>query len=174
MIEGFITIFGRRLKHNVSSPLEKGDHPELDNSDYLDIDGISIYQSMIGSLQWAVSLGRIDIQTSIMTMYAFRSVPREGHLDGIKRIYSYVFKMRHAAIRTRTEEPDFLILPEDPNMWDQSVYGKVREEIPNDIPKLLGKHMVTTVNLILEVSPSKRIHQQAGLERFFLECLLHM
>jgi len=144
MIEGFITIFGRKPKHNVSSPLEKGDHPELDNSDYLDFDGIAIYQSMIGSLQWAVSLGRIDIQTATMTMSAFRSVPREGHLDRVKRMYSYVSKMRHAAIRTRTEEPDFSTLPEDPNTWDQSVYGEVREEIPKDIPKPLGKHVVTT------------------------------
>jgi hypothetical protein len=77
MIEGFITMFGRKPKHNVSSPLEKGDHPELDNSDYLDFDGIAIYQSMIELLQWAVSLGRIDIQTATMTVSVFRSVPRE-------------------------------------------------------------------------------------------------
>ena len=46
---------------HVSSPLEKGDHPEFDNSDYLDFNGIAIYQSMGGSLQWSVSLGQIDI-----------------------------------------------------------------------------------------------------------------
>ena len=61
MIEGYIMIFGRKPKQNVSSPLEKEDAPELDDSDYLDFDGIAIYQSMIRSLQWVVSLGRIDI-----------------------------------------------------------------------------------------------------------------
>ena len=57
MIEGYITMLGRKPKHNVTSQLERGDHPELDNSTYLDFDGIAIYQSMIGSLQWAASLG---------------------------------------------------------------------------------------------------------------------
>jgi hypothetical protein len=52
MIEGYITMFGRKPKQNVTSPLERGDHPELDNSTYLDFDGIAIYQSMIGLLQW--------------------------------------------------------------------------------------------------------------------------
>ena len=56
IVEGYITIFGRKPKYNVPYPLEKGDHLELDNSDYLDYDGIAIYQSMIGSLQWVVSL----------------------------------------------------------------------------------------------------------------------
>ena len=63
-----------------TSLLEKGDHPELDNSNYYGFDEIAIYQSMIGSLQWAVSLGRIDIQTATMTLSSFRAVPREGHL----------------------------------------------------------------------------------------------
>ena len=50
-IEGYITMFGKKLKHNISPLLEKGDHPELDNSDYLDFDGIAIYKSMIRSIQ---------------------------------------------------------------------------------------------------------------------------
>jgi hypothetical protein len=79
-----------------------------------------------------------------MTMSAFRSVPREGNLDRVKRMYSYVSKMRHAAIRIRTEEPDFSALPEDPNTWDQSANGKVKGEIPKNIPKPLGKPVVTT------------------------------
>ena len=43
------------------SPLDKGDHPEVDLSEELDQEGIMRYQSMIGCLQWAVSLGRFDI-----------------------------------------------------------------------------------------------------------------
>ena len=33
-----------------ASPIEKGDHPELDTSELLDMDGIRKYQSMIGAL----------------------------------------------------------------------------------------------------------------------------
>ena len=54
-----------------SSPLEKGDHPELDTSELLDPTGVQQYQSLIGSLQWAISLGRFDIATAVMTMSGF-------------------------------------------------------------------------------------------------------
>ena len=102
----------------------------MDNSDYLDGDGISKYQSMIGSLQWAVSLGRIDIQTTTMTLSSFRAIPQEGHIKGAICMYSYISNMRHTTIRIRTEEPDFCALPKDPNTWDRSIYGHIREEIP--------------------------------------------
>ena len=43
--------------------MEKGDHPELDDSELLDAEGIQQYQSLIGSLQWAISFTRFDIST---------------------------------------------------------------------------------------------------------------
>ena len=57
MIDNYTRIFGKRPATNVSSPLEHGDHPELDDSELLDEEGIQIYQSLIGSLQWSISLG---------------------------------------------------------------------------------------------------------------------
>ncbi len=63
-----------------TSPLEKGDHPETNESDLLDLDGIKQYQSIIGSLQWAVQLGRIDITTGVMPLSSFGAAPRKGHL----------------------------------------------------------------------------------------------
>ena len=144
MIDGYKTMFGSKPKANVTSPLEKGDHPELDDSALLDEDGISKYQSLIGSLQWAISLGRFDIITSVMTMSSFRAAPRKGHLERVKRIYSYITKMKHATIRVRTEEPDFSGLPSEPYVWDYSVYGNVQEDIPKDAPEPLGNYVSTT------------------------------
>ena len=57
------------------SPLEKGDHPELDDSELLDATSIQNYQSLIGSLQWAVSLGRFNIATAVMSMSSFCALP---------------------------------------------------------------------------------------------------
>ena len=79
MIEGYKTLFGNKPKKNVTSALEKGDHPELDDLKLLDEEGISKYQSLIGSLQWAISLKRFDIMTAVMTMSSFRAAPRKGH-----------------------------------------------------------------------------------------------
>jgi hypothetical protein len=41
-----------------SSSLEHGDHPEIDSSEELDREGISKYQSLIGSTNFVVQLGR--------------------------------------------------------------------------------------------------------------------
>jgi hypothetical protein len=73
-----------------TSPLDKADHPEIDTSTELNQAGIKVYQSMIGSLQWAISLGRFDIQRATMTMSRLRTAPRKGHLERLKRMYGYL------------------------------------------------------------------------------------
>ena len=62
------------------SPLDKEDNPDLDDTNLLGPDDIKIYQSLIGSLQWCVSLGRLDVATAVMTLSSFRVAPRIGHL----------------------------------------------------------------------------------------------
>ena len=105
-------MFGEAPKTNVRSPIEKGDHPELDTNDLLDADGIQKYQSIIGSLQWAISIGRIDITTAVMTLSSFRAAPRKGHMDRAKRVAGYLCKMKHAMLRFRTNLPDYSDLPD--------------------------------------------------------------
>ena len=87
MTDAYVRMFGQKPRTNYGSPLEKGDHPECDTTDLLDPEGVTQYQSLVGQLQWAISLGRIDIATAVMTMSSFRSCPRIGHLDRTKRIY---------------------------------------------------------------------------------------
>ncbi len=70
----------------------KDDHPELDISEELSVEGIHHYQSLIGSFQWAVSLCRYDIHCATMTMGKFRSAARQGHLDRLQRICGYLRK----------------------------------------------------------------------------------
>ena len=144
MLNAYERMFGGPPKQNVTSPLEKGDHPELDTSDLLDSEGVSKYQSLIGSLQWAITIGRFDIATAVMTMSSFRAAPRKGHMERVKRIYGYLSKMRHACIRVRTEEPDYSDLPDFNFDWDQSVYGSPKEMIPDDAPEPLGNFVTTT------------------------------
>jgi hypothetical protein len=121
MIGQFENMFGYK-PHDYTSPLEKGDHPEVDTSDELNDEGVKKYQTMIGSRQWAVSLGRFDIQTVTMTMSQFRAAPRQGHLDRLKRMYGYLRKFASAAIQVKVLETDFNELPEQEFEWCQSVY----------------------------------------------------
>ena len=97
IIANFERLFGHKPKQYVS-PLVEGDHPELDTSALLDAEGIKLYQSLIGALQWTVQIGRFDVATSVMTMSRFRVAPRQGHMDRVKRIHGYLSKMRHAII----------------------------------------------------------------------------
>ena len=143
IIDQYEKMFGTKPRE-YTSPLEKGDHPEVDISDELDEEGIKKYQTMIGCLQWAISIGRFDIQTATMTMSRFRTAPRQGHLDRLKRMYGYLKKFSSAAIRIRTEEPSLDNLPEQAFDWCYSVYGTVEELVPSDAPKPLGR-TVTTV-----------------------------
>jgi hypothetical protein len=90
-MDQYENIFGCKPKE-YTSPLEKGEHPEIDDTEDLDIDGIKKYQKMIGCLQCAVSLKRFDIQTATMTMSRFRAAPRIEHLNRLKRMYGYLKK----------------------------------------------------------------------------------
>ena len=141
MISSYEKLFGSKPSEKVRSPVEKGDHLELDLSKLLDEDGIQKYQSLIGAMQWAVSLGRLDISTAVMTLSGFRVAPRVGHMKRVKRVYAYLSKFRDAVIRIRVDEPGFSSLPEQNFDWDNIVYGDITEMIPDDIPHPLGKYV---------------------------------
>ena len=112
MISIFVIIFGSKPSNKIHFPLEKGDYPELDTSKFLDQNGIYKYQSLLSVLQQIVSLGRLDINTAVMTMSSFRVELRKECIDRVKRIYSYLSKFKHATIRIRTEEPYLSSLPD--------------------------------------------------------------
>ena len=59
-------MFGQKPKTVYSSPLVPNNHPEIDTSDLFDNDGIHKYQSLLGVLQWTISLGRFDICTAVI------------------------------------------------------------------------------------------------------------
>eukprot|EP00957_Ditylum_brightwellii_P089659 6828073-Ditylum_brightwellii.AAC.1 len=60
---GYIEIiFGNFQKKD--TPMVDGDHPELDESSPLDDKGHQMFQMLIGTLNWIVCLGRIDVAHS--------------------------------------------------------------------------------------------------------------
>jgi hypothetical protein len=71
MHDNYVQLFGTKAKLNVFSPLDKGDHPELNTSKLLDMEYIQKYQSLIRSMQWEISLGRFNIATAVMTMSSY-------------------------------------------------------------------------------------------------------
>ena len=93
MEEAYVQYFKTKLvQQQHRSPLQKGDHPELDTYLFLNDEEKEICQSLVGSNQWSISIGRFDIQSEIMTISKFRSASRRGHLVRMKRIYGYLCK----------------------------------------------------------------------------------
>ena len=143
MLDNYKRIFGN-YPRQVKSPLERGDHPELDTSDLLDIEWTKIYQSLIGGMQWVIQIGRWDVSTAVMTLSRFRAAPRQGHLDRVKRIHGYLSKMRHGVIRILTDEPDYSNIPHKEYDWFYTCYQGAEEHIPKDAPIPRGKPVKTT------------------------------
>jgi len=144
MVQNYKVLFGKKPRQSYSSPLEKGDHPELDTSEELGTSDIKKYQSLIGAVQWAVSIGRLDVATAVMTLSKFRANPRKGHLARIRRVIGYLAKMKHATIRFRVDIPDHSMFKDEVFDWERSVYGDVKEQVPEDAPPPRGKEVIFT------------------------------
>jgi hypothetical protein len=88
-------------------------------------------------------LARFDIACAVMSMSSFRTAPRIGHLERLKRIYGYVKRFEEGYIRVRTEIPDMSSTKDKEYDWLYEVYGDVKQEIEKDIPIALGKSVIT-------------------------------
>ena len=98
MEDSYLQMYGCKPPQNMLSPLEANDHPELDDTELLDEEGIQRYQSMVGQMQWSVSIGCIDITTAVMSLSSFRTAPHAGHMECAKRMFGYLIKMKDAVI----------------------------------------------------------------------------
>ena len=124
--------------------LDKNSHPELDTSEILEGDMAAKYPTMVGQLQWLVTLGRFDLHAHVGTMSRFRAAPRQGHMVRLKRIHAYAMRTIDYAVRFRTDQPEYSFLPEQDFDWTYSVYGDDHEILLDDMPEPLGETVVTT------------------------------
>jgi len=108
MLKKYEQLFGEPLpKSDVHVPLVLGDHPELGDSPLYDSKQTQILMSVIGDMQWAVSLGRVVIFCATMCLSAFRALPRIGHLECAKRVYKLLRNYKKASIKFRTDVPNY-------------------------------------------------------------------
>ena len=161
ILESYKKMFPNENFLNIKLGLKKNDHVELDNTELCNEEQITKYMCMIGQPQWAITHGRYDILAHVMSMSRFRLAPKIRYLEKMKRLYGYLAKTKHFAIRYRTKEPDYSHLPKQEYEWTRTVYGNVKEEIPQDIPKPLGKRVITTTfldaNLLHNIETGKLV-----------------
>ena len=118
---------------NYGSPMEVGDHPELDDTDLLYGEEISLYQMLIGCAQWAVTLGRYDIQYATNTLARYAAQPRRGHYDRALRLFGYLKHYDKARILFDPSDPNYEGLDFLKNDWTD-LYPDAQEAISNDMP----------------------------------------
>ena len=94
-------------------------------------------------------------------MSRFRQDHRVGHLQLVHRISVYLASLAHGAIRYRIHEPDYSDLPHKEYDSARTVCIRTREELPHNLPKLLGKQVTSThyvdANLLHDLIAGKAV-----------------
>ena len=140
--------------------MPQGYHPELDESDELERDDITMYQELIGILRWAVEIGRVDILTELSLLSAYQASPREGHLERLIDIFAFIKRKPKVTlyfdpIPARLDEKMF-----QGNTVEQfkEYYREAEEELPHRMPKPRGRgvHMTAFANALYAANKVNR------------------
>ncbi len=102
MVDLYNWIFKENPMSKAKSPLNSNNHPKTDMTEFLGKEGIQMYQSLIGLMQWAISIGHFDIAVHVMTMSSFRVALHWGQLEQAKRMVGY-----HATVRWDSHRSGF-------------------------------------------------------------------
>ena len=78
LVDSYHSMFKQDPPKNMRTPLDKNDHPDLDDTELLTGESIQHYLTMVQQLQWLVTLEKFDIHAQVTTMSRFRSAPRKG------------------------------------------------------------------------------------------------
>ena len=75
---------------NYRFPLDAGNHPEMDDTDILPPDDISVYQILIGCLQWAATLVRYDVQYATNALARLGGKPQDDHMKISLQLFGFL------------------------------------------------------------------------------------
>jgi hypothetical protein len=130
-----------------NSPMAESLHPELDDSPMLNSVEHSKFRSLVGCANWLVTLGRFDIAYAVNSFSRFSQAPRQGHLNGMKRVFGYLKKWIKGAIIIDPKYPDHAQFnSETYDQWKE-FYPDAEEVLPDadTLPKPLGPKVRITV-----------------------------
>jgi len=133
-VEDYLKTKGKTLKAKTTNVLPKGYRPEIDVSGELPPEDASYYQSLIGVLRWMVELGRVDIYTEVSMMSSHLALPRQGYLEALFNVFSYLRGHHNSEMAFDPSEPEINMEDFPREDWSLSIYGDVKEEIPTIMP----------------------------------------
>ena len=147
-IEQHLATKGLHLRKTASTPIPTNYHPELDVSPELGDEDATFFMSQISVLRWAVELGRLDIATEVSMLSSHMALPRQGHLDAVYHVFSFLKAHDRSRMVFDAAYQDFAS-KEAPQEW-MEFYHDAKEHIPSDAPEPRGR----PVQLIVFVDAS--------------------
>jgi hypothetical protein len=66
--------------------------PELDVTTKLNKEDVAFYQELVGVLQWATEIGRVNILLEVALLSQYLANPREGHPEQLLHIFAFLRK----------------------------------------------------------------------------------
>jgi len=132
-----------KLRNKVDCPLPLTYHPMVDISPVLEPQFIMHFQTALGLIHWIVELGCIDILMEVSMLSAHNVLPREGHLEAIYHIFSYLKSHENSRL---VFDPAYLNIDDRRfhiGDWTD-FYPGAYDELPPHMPEPQGLHVDIT------------------------------
>ena len=172
-IESVLEKKGIRLLSRCGTPLKNGYEPELDVTAELKADGVQFYQELIGSLRWAVEIGRVDILLEVSNMSSQLALPREGHLEQVLHILGYLKEHKKLRLMMDSSYPDINEKWFKHYNWED-FYRDAKEAIPPKMPEPRGNYVTTSCFVDADLAGNKVTRRsQTGVLIFVNQAPIH-
>jgi hypothetical protein len=140
-VEDYLRKNNDQLPNRVRSPWSSGYRPETDVTPELSPSKAAYYQSLIGILRWIVELGRADITMETSSMASMMALPRQGHLQQLYHMFSFLKTKHNGVMVFDPTVPDINQSSFPKEDWSAAAYGECKEDKPTNAPKPRGLGM---------------------------------
>ena len=91
-VEAYLARKVKKLNAKAGAPISNRYRLETESTDELQPVDAAYYQSLIGILRWIVDIGRVDICAEVSMLSYCLDIPREGYLQKLFHIFTYLKK----------------------------------------------------------------------------------
>ena len=133
-----------RMPAKAKTPMRTSYRSELDVTPELTKQYAAYYQSLIGVLRWIVELGRVDVCLECSLLSSHLALPREGHLEQLLHIFSYLNCHHNVELVFDPTYPEIDLAAFEKRDWTTSEFGHLQgqEELPPNQPQERGTGFV--------------------------------
>ena len=97
-----------KISTKVMTPMVNYLMPILDESEELDISGVTVYKELIIELIWSIELDRVDILFGVALFSYYQYFPHQGHLEQLLKIFAFLKKNSKLTLYFDPNEPNIV------------------------------------------------------------------